>query len=123
MKGRKGKATGGENEADEDLKSKPEPRTNAKEIDGEAEEKKRGGRAKKARGGHAEGFGPEDQKTAMKVGGAAAKHHAGRMPRKNGGRTGSDGNPFTTANKGKPPTGRHDGGPERTLEGMNSGRR
>ena len=122
MKGRKGKATGGVNEAEEDLKSKPEARTNAKGVDGEAEEKKRGGRAKHARGGKA-GFGPEDQKTGMKVGGAAAKHHAGRKPRANGGRTGSDGSPFTTANKGKAPKGHMTGGPERELEGMDSGRR
>ena len=38
MKGRKHKSTGGTNEAEEDLKTKPEARTNAKEIDRESEE-------------------------------------------------------------------------------------
>jgi hypothetical protein len=82
MKGRKHKSTGGVNEAEEDLKTKPEARTNAKEIDREAEEmegKKRGGRAKKHAG---------------KVAGES-KHHAGRKARKSGGRA-SD-NPFAFA--------------------------
>jgi hypothetical protein len=97
MKGRKHKATGGENAAEEDLETKPEPRTNAKKIDEEAEEMKKGGRAKKARGG----------KMVGKVDGEKPMHHAGRKPRKAGGRTsGSDGNPFTSARKGMDAPGR-----------------
>jgi hypothetical protein len=97
MKGRKGRGTGGVNEAEEDVKDKPEARTNAKEIDEEAEERKKGGRAKRKHGG----------KMIGKVEGEKAMHHAGRKPRKAGGRTsGSDGNPFTSARKGKDAPGR-----------------
>lgn len=94
MKGRKHhKATGGANEAEEDVKDKPEERDNAKKIYAEAEEKKHGGRARKHRmhGG--------------KIHGEHAKHHAGRKPRKGGGRTGSDTSPFTSARHGKNPPG------------------
>jgi len=98
MKGhmRKHRETGGANEAEEDLKDKPEARTNAKKIDDEAEEMKKGGRAKKARGG----------KMVGKVEGEKGAMHAGRKPRKSGGRTGSDGSPFTTARHGTEPAGR-----------------
>jgi hypothetical protein len=96
MKGRKGKATGGTNEPEEDLKVKPEARTDAKKVDSEAEEMKKGGRAKRKHGG----------KTEMKVSGEKAMHHAGRKPRKSGGRAGSDSNPFTSARKGTQPKGR-----------------
>lgn len=97
MKGRKGRGTGGVNEAEEDVKDKPEPRTNAKNIDEEAEEMKKGGRAKRKHGG----------KSVGKVEGEKGMHHAGRKPRKAGGRTsGSDGNPFTSARKGKDAPGR-----------------
>jgi hypothetical protein len=83
MKGKRGhKNTGGANEAEDDLKSKPEARTNAKKIDDEAEE--------------------------MKAEGEKAKMHAGRKPRKNGGRTGSDGSPFSSARHGKNPSGRNE---------------
>lgn len=97
MKGRKGRSTGGANEADEDLKDKPEARTEAKEIDSEAEERKRGGRAKRRRGGKTE---------VGKVEGHKASMHAGRKPRKSGGRAGSDANPFTSARSGKDAPGR-----------------
>ena len=96
MKGRKHKATGGVNEAEEDVKDKPEPRTDAKKIDSEAEEMKKGGRAKRAHGG----------KMVGKVHGEKGAMHAGRKPRKSGGRTGSDSNPFTSARKGKDAPGR-----------------
>jgi len=97
MKGRKARGTGGANEAEEDVKDKPEPRTDAKKIDSEAEEMKKGGRAKRAHGG----------KLVGKVHGEKGMHHAGRKPRKAGGRTsGSDGNPFTSARKGKDAPGR-----------------
>jgi len=96
MKGRKYRGTGGVNEAEEDEKTKPEARTDAKKIDAEAEEMKKGGRAKRRHGGKAE----------MKIHGEKAMYHAGRKPRKNGGRTGSDGSPFTSARHGKNPPGR-----------------
>lgn len=95
MKGRKKREAGGVNEAEADVKDKPEARTNAKKIDSEAEEMKKGGRAKKASGG----------KMEHKVMGEKAKMHAGRKPRKNGGRTGSDGSPFSSARKGSEPSG------------------
>ena len=41
-----------------------------------------------------------------KVHGAKAAAHAGRKPRKAGGRAGSDSNPFTSARSGKNPSGR-----------------
>jgi hypothetical protein len=103
MKGRKHKASGGTNDAEEDLKDKPEARTNAKKIDDEAEERASGGRARAAGGRAARKHGG---KTEMKVEGKKAEMHAGRKPRKNGGRTGSDGSPFTTARHGKMPAGR-----------------
>ena len=86
---RKHRATGGENESEMDLKTKSEARTNAKNIDDEAEERKRGGHVKereeRKRGGHVEhhhrehkgkdGFGPEHEPTSH--------HH--RRKRKGGG--------------------------------------
>ena len=95
--GRRSRATGGSNEAEEDLKDKPEARTNAKKIDEEAEERKHGGRAKRKHGGKTEVGHIEGKKEHM---------HAGRKPRKSGGRTGSDGSPFTTARAGKDAPGR-----------------
>ena len=88
---RKGRSTGGVNEAAEDLKDKPEARTNAANIDREAEERKRGGRAKRKDGGKAEG--------------EMMKMRADRKPRKSGGRTGADKNPFSSARHGSEPKG------------------
>lgn len=70
-----------------------------------------------------EGFGLQDRstKTHRRHGGAAkhhsakhlghvhgehAKHHAGRKPRKAGGKVGSDSHPFTSAYHGEAPKGR-----------------
>lgn len=97
MKHRKYKAAGGGMESpssgtreyDDDLKSKPARYNNAPKIEGAAEERKRGGRAKKHMG---------------KVHGAAM-HNAGRKARKSGGRTGSDMNPLSSAHKGTAPKG------------------
>ena len=98
MKGhmRKHRETGGVNEAEEDVKEKPEARDNARKIEGEAEEMKKGGRAKKARGG----------KMVGKVEGEKGMMHAGRKPRKSGGKATSDANPFTSARKGDDAPGR-----------------
>jgi hypothetical protein len=87
------RATGGENEAEMDLKEKPESRTNAKNIDKEAEERKRGGRAKRRAGGgvgskpydrkvagkkkqDGEGFSLQNERTKRKHGGTAKHHEA-----------------------------------------------
>ena len=91
-KGRHHKATGGVNDAEMDLHEKPESRVHAPKITDEAETgtgRKHGGRAKKHH--------------SMKVHGEHAKHHAGRKPRKSGGRATSDANPFTSARHGTPP--------------------
>jgi hypothetical protein len=127
MKGRTAKATGGANEAEEDVKVKPEARTNAKKIDAEAEEMKKGGRAKKKRGGglHAHHGGGKKMSdgSAMKVehvgkevgvvSGPEPPAHAGKKPRASGGRAAfakggstSDANPFTSARAGKDAPGR-----------------
>ena len=108
MKGRKGRGSGGVDMAEEDEKTKPEARTNAAKIDREAEEMKKGGRAKKARGG----------KMLGKVSGEKGYAHAGRKPRKAGGRTGSESHPFTGANRGKEPEGHKTMGPDPVIAGM-----
>jgi len=100
--GRKHKATGGANEAAEDLSHKNERYTYQSHVNDEAEERKHGGRAKR--------------KHVGKVHGSHEKHHAGRKPRKTGGRAFSDSNPFSSASKGTAPKGRKlememDGGP------------
>jgi hypothetical protein len=99
MKGRKHKNTGGVNEAEEDVKTKAENRSYTGDPKDpspvkEAEELKKGGRAKRKFGG----------KSEMKVEGGEAEKHAGRKPRASGGR--SDMNPFTSAHKGTNPKGR-----------------
>ena len=94
MKGRKHRASGGVNEAAEDLKHKNQRYTYQSKVNDEAEERKHGGRTRKARkhGGH--------------VHGDMAKHHAGRKPRKSGGRLlgGSD---WAKAQKSTPAAGRN----------------
>jgi len=86
----------GKDDEEEDLDDKPEARTNAKKIDDEAEERNKGGRAKRKRGGKAH--------EEHKVEGEHAKHHAGRMPRKSGGSCES--HVFSAAHRGTPATGR-----------------
>lgn len=70
----------------------------------EAEEKKRGGRAKRKHGGHAMG----------KVHGEHAKKRGDRAARKSGGRAGkgSDRNPLSSAHAGKEPSSHHSYEPE-----------
>jgi hypothetical protein len=133
MKGRKHRETGGANEAKEDEDTKPMRYTADSNVEKEGEERKRGGRAKRKRGGKTE---------IGKVEGHAGMHHAGRKPRASGGeaekheaaagrkynrseehreheREGeehrkhrarggstSDANPFTSARKGDDPPGR-----------------
>lgn len=96
MKGRKTRETGGRNDAAEDVKKKPDNRNAPNKVASDAEELKKGGRAKRKSGG----------KTEMKMEGEKSKAHAGRMPRKAGGRAGSDSNPFTSARSGSDAPGR-----------------
>jgi hypothetical protein len=90
------RSTGGTDDAKEDLKDNPPDRSSPNNIQKEADEKKHGGRAKKASGG----------KMVGKVEGKMGAMHAGRKPRKSGGRTGSDSNPLTSSHSGTPAPGR-----------------
>lgn len=91
----------GDDDAEKDLKDKPERYTGGKPAS-EAEEMhaKRGGKMKKKDGG--------------KIEGKEASHHAGRKRRASGG--GCESNPFTTALKG---TGPRAGKTERETDGRN----
>ena len=93
MKGRTKKESGGamtgSKEWEQDIKDAPDERNHAPKIFGAAKEKKRGGSAK--------------HKHMGMVMGANAKGHAGRKPRKSGGRTGSNMNPLSSAHAGTPP--------------------
>lgn len=112
MKGRKsGGATEGVKKWMADEKTRPEARTNARAIDGEATELKKGGRAKRKNGGvvhHEHGKPLAHAKHLGHIHGAEAKHHAGRKPRKTGGRTGSNHNPLSSAHKGFEPRAHKD---------------
>ena len=89
MKGRSKRASGGVNEMAEDTKQKNLRYTYQSNVNDEAEERKRGG------------------KVGMKAKGAKAKASMGRMPRKSGGRTGSNMNPLSSAASGTPAKGRN----------------
>ena len=97
---RKGKARGGESESpaagdreyEQDLNSKNMRYTYQSNVNDEAEERKHGGRAKRKR------------KSVGMVPGLAAAKHAGRKPRKSGGRAGSDKSPLSSAHAGTPPS-------------------
>lgn len=98
----------GEDEADMDLKDKTPDRVNAPNIDREADERKRGGRAKRAHGGHVKVHVHHEKMEHMKhakhvgkVHGEAGHHHAGKAHRKSGGRAGADSHPFSSAHKGE----------------------
>lgn len=113
MKGHKSdhhkRDTGGRNLAADDLDEKTEMRVNAPKIDREANEKKRGGRTKRKSGGMVHHEKMENMKHAKHIGkvhGEEAKHHAGRKPRKDGGRTGADSHPFSSARNSDPAPGR-----------------
>lgn len=92
-----------------DEKDKPTNYGSSTNVSKEAEEKKRGGRAKRKHGGgvskhHEAG---EHMKHAKHVGNVkgARDVHAGRAPRKSGGRTGSNFSPMSSAHAGEPPRG------------------
>lgn len=91
-----------------DENTKPTNYGSSTNVSKEAEEKKRGGRAKRKSGGgvkHMEAC--EDMKHAKHVGNVKGKRdvHAGRAPRKSGGRTGSNFSPMSSAHAGTPPRG------------------
>ena len=79
----------GDDDAEKDIKDKPQ-RMNSSKVEDEAEatKVKRGGSMKKC---------------DMKASGGAAKKHAGRKSRASGG--GCESNPFTSARKGSGPKG------------------
>lgn len=115
MKARKHKASGGEadfgkpsDDYKADEKDKPTNYGASTNVSKEAEEKKRGGRAKRKHGGgvkHLESG--EDMKHAKHVGPIKGKRdvHAGRAPRKSGGRAGSNFSPLSSAHAGEAPRG------------------
>lgn len=111
MKGKKKhRATGGFNAAEEDLREDPEMRVNAGKIKAEATEKKSGGRAGRASGGHVHHEDMSNMKHAKHIGpvrGSGGSSHAGKKPRASGGRTGADSAPFSSARKGSPAPGRN----------------
>jgi hypothetical protein len=84
MKGRSKRETGGRNLAAEDVSEKTARRNIAPKIFDAADERKAGGKVK----------------------GDMAMSHAGRKPRKSGGRAGSDQSPFSSALKGTAAKGR-----------------
>ena len=89
MKGRKGRAEGGDatkgtKDWEEDLGKKNMEYTKDSEVNREAVERKHGGKA----------------------GGQESKKHAGRKPRKSGGRVGSNNKPLSSAHGGTPAKGR-----------------
>ncbi len=92
MKARKKREEGGRAEWKEDLASSPESRTNNPKIKAEAEEKKKGGKVKRATGG-------------LVPSGSAPSATAARAGRKSGGRTGSNMNPLSSAANGTAPKG------------------
>jgi len=115
MKARSKKASGGEadfgkprDDYKADLKDKPKNYGSSTNVSQEAEEKKRGGRAKRKSGGgvkHLESG--EDMKHAKHVGNVKGTRDvtACRAPRKSGGRAGSNFSPFSSARSGTPPRG------------------
>lgn len=88
-----------------DLDTKPKNYGASTNVSSEAEEKKRGGRAKRKRGGMVHHEKGEPMKHAKHVGLVSGdkQTHAGRAPRKSGGRTGSNFSPFSSAKAGTPP--------------------
>lgn len=108
MKGKKHRETGGRNDAAEDLDKKTPMRVNAPKIEAEADERASGGRTGRKRGGVVHHENMEGMKHAKHVGAVQGSMHthAGRKPRKDGGRTGSDSAPFSSARKSTPAPGR-----------------
>jgi hypothetical protein len=89
MKGRSKRASGGVNQMAEDAAKKNMRYTYQSNVNDEAEERKRGGKA------------------VGKVKGMKGKADMGRKPRKSGGRAGSNMNPLSSASAGTPAKGRN----------------
>lgn len=89
----------GDKDWEADEKTKPMRYTADSKVNSEAEELKRGGRAKRNHGGMVKHLG--------KVHGKKPHVHAGRKPRKAGGRTGSNFSPLSSAHKGTEPRAHH----------------
>lgn len=121
---REHRETGGVNEAEEDLREKTPMRVNAPKIEHEADERKHGGhvgRRKRKHGGEVHhsrckcekcmggaagrkhGGHVMEHKKTVEMHGEHARHHAGHKPRKDGGRTGSNEMPFSSAHHGSQP--------------------
>lgn len=97
----------GVREWEQDERDTPEARDNAHTIENEAKKKKHGGRAKRKSGGmvhkhHEAGKHMVHAKHVGTVHGHRHVAHAGRKPRKSGGRAGSDMNPLSSAHKATP---------------------
>jgi len=100
---RKHKAAGGKMESaskgddtwEKDETDKPMRYTADSNVNKEGEERKHGGRTKKNKGGMVHHLG--------KLHGKKPHHHAGRKPRKAGGRAGSDSHPLSSAHRGTHP--------------------
>lgn len=94
MKGHKGNHHRGKHASGGTVESEKSPSDayagGSSNVDKEAKERKRGGRAKKD----------------VKMDGVASKSHAGRKPRKSGGKVGADTNPLSSAHRGTPAKGR-----------------
>jgi hypothetical protein len=106
----KGEGLKGVEEFKQDLKGAPMSYTAHDNVGAEAAAKKRGGRTKRKHGGHVMHHHSGHVKHVGAVHGAAAHHHAGRKPRKAGGRakSGSDASPLSSAHKGTNPRGHKD---------------
>ena len=116
---RKHKASGGEADfgkprVDEDPSPSSVYAGKGSNVEAEAKEKKKGGRAKRRHGGAANAKiskhheSGEHMKHAKHVGHVKGEQHfpnAGRAPRKAGGRTGSNFSPLSSAHAGTPPRG------------------
>ena len=96
----------GVNEAEMDLKMKPmEYNHGNPEKEAEEMHAKHGGRAKRKHGGKLHAHHGHHVKHVGKMHGEHAHHHAGRKPRKSGGRAAAENNPFTSARHGSAPKG------------------
>lgn len=104
MKGRSARATGGVNQAADDLDKKNQRYTYQSKVNDEAEERKKGGRVKRRHGGEVHRSGCDCPKcSGGKVEGEKGKMRADRKARKSGGSATS--NPFSSARAGTPPSG------------------
>lgn len=101
-----GEGLAGVAEYKQDERTHPMSYTAHDNVAKEAEAKKRGGRTKRKHGGHVMHHHSGHVKHVGAVHGHAAKHHAGRKPRKSGGRASAESNPFSAARHGTAPKGR-----------------